>query len=89
MKLVAQNTTINIPKIHRSFTVEGMYGPYGSIGYIVMDYVPGTCLADFWDRLSHDRHINIAERVVDIIQQLQSLRCIAPGPIGGGVTQGH
>jgi hypothetical protein len=50
MRFAAVNTSIRVPKVHRSFNVPGR-GYFETIGYIVMDYVGGVCLANYWNEL--------------------------------------
>ncbi|EXJ82324.1 hypothetical protein A1O3_06137 [Capronia epimyces CBS 606.96] len=84
MKLVAQKTSIYLPRVYRSFLVYGTGGIYDSTGYIVMSYVDGVCLSQCWEKLLPDERENIIGQVAEIIWQLQYLHIPLPGPIGGG-----
>ncbi|KAF2462159.1 kinase-like domain-containing protein [Lineolata rhizophorae] len=88
MKMVSQKTSIHLPRVYRSFTIQGTDGIYDSTGYIVMDYVDGCSLTDCWSGLTVREREDIVKQVVDIIRQLQSLRLPKPGPIGGGPSKG-
>lgn len=87
MRFTAANTSIRVPKVRRSFNVPGP-GIFETIGYIAMDYVDGTCLADCWNDLSPRIQQNVVLQVAEFIRQLQSVRLNNPGPLGGGPSQG-
>ncbi|KAF2797331.1 kinase-like protein [Melanomma pulvis-pyrius CBS 109.77] len=89
MKLVAEKTSIRIPKVHRSFFVSQTHGLYKSRGYIVMDYIDGLSLDKCWEILPQSIRDDIIEQVADMIAQLQSLQLPTPGPLGGGPSQGN
>jgi aminoglycoside phosphotransferase (APT) family kinase protein len=88
MRFATANTTIRIPKVHHSFNVPGP-GYFGTMGYIVMDYVEGTSLANCWDDLDFGKRQDVVNQVSGIIQQLQSVQFERPGPIGGGPCRGR
>lgn len=88
MKLVAQKTSIYLPKVYRSFTIYGTGGIYDSTGYIVMSYIDGVCLSKCWESLLPDEREQIVYQVIDMIRQLQSLYIPLPGPIDGGPSHG-
>ena len=88
MRFAAANTSIRVPKVRRSFNVPGP-GIFETIGYIVMDYVEGVCLANCWNDLDPGTRQNVVLQVAGFIQQLQSVRLNSPGPIGGGPCQGR
>ena len=88
MRFAAANTCVRVPKVRRSFNVPGP-GYFETIGYIVMDYVEGVCLANCWNDLDSLKRQNVILQVAGMIQQLQSVRLNSPGPIGGGLSQGR
>jgi hypothetical protein len=51
MRFVAQYTSVRIPKVHRSFNIASGLGYFRTTGYIVMDYVEGDCLPNYWNDL--------------------------------------
>lgn len=88
MKLAFSQTSIPVPKVYRSFNIATESGYFSTMGYIVMDYVEGRCLADCWDGLDHGERENVVSQVISAIKQMQSVQCENPGPISGGVCQG-
>lgn len=86
--MVAKKTSIRVPKVYRSFNIDGGSGLYDTVGYIVMDYIDGPSLDKCWVGLSHTTREDIVEQVADMISQLQSLDLPTPGPLGGGPSQG-
>lgn len=88
MKLVAQKTSIRLPKVYRSFNVYGTGGIYDSTGYIVMDYIEGASLAKSWKDLSSTECEKAIEQVTDMISQLQSLHIPTPGPLADAPSRG-
>ncbi|KAF2759358.1 kinase-like protein [Pseudovirgaria hyperparasitica] len=87
MELVAEKTSIRVPKVHRSFFVQS-YGLFQSLGYIVMDYIDGLSLDKCWETLPQSTRDDIIHQVADMIAQLQSVQLPTPGPLGGGPSQG-
>lgn len=88
MRLVAQKTSIALPRVYRSFNIDGTGGIFDSTGYIVMSYVEGICLASCWQQLLPHERENVINQVLDAIRQLQSIHLSSPGPIGGGPSYG-
>jgi len=76
MRYVASNTTVPIPKIHHSFT-------HNHINYIVMDEAPGVSLKSVWDGMSEATKKSIAQQILEIISQLQSITSTFIGGIHG------
>lgn len=88
MKTVANMTSIRLPKVYRSFNIDGTGGMYDTTGYIVMGYVEGTSLDKCWTELPQSKREDVVGQVADMISQLQSISLLTPGPIGGGPSQG-
>ncbi|KAI9785386.1 MAG: hypothetical protein M1839_000405 [Geoglossum umbratile] len=73
MRFATANTTIRIPKVHLSFNVPEL-SYFGTIGYIVMDYIEGVCLESCWGNLDLRKRQDVVKQVSEIIQQLQSVQ---------------
>ncbi|KAI9766722.1 MAG: hypothetical protein M1840_006366 [Geoglossum simile] len=76
MRFATANTSIRMPKVHRSFNVPEL-SYFGTMGYIVMDYIEGVCLASCWDNLDLRKRQDVVEQVSGIIRELQSLSVVA------------
>ncbi len=88
MRFAASHTSIRLPKVYRSFNDAIESGYFGTMGYIVMDYVDGLCLADCWNNLDNKDRENVTSQVASAIGQMQSVQLESPGPISGGRCQG-
>lgn len=78
MKLVAQKTSILLPRVYRSFTIYGTGGIYDSTGYIVMSYIDGVCLSQCREKLLPDERENIIGQVAELPRtQARSVGCSA------------
>ncbi|KAL4964045.1 kinase-like domain-containing protein [Aspergillus stella-maris] len=89
LQIVASECSIRAPRVHRAWQVEDDTKYFGTMGYIVMDYVDGRPLDGCWDNLSANKKLQIARQVAEIIMKLQSINISVPGPIGGGPCRGR
>ena len=89
LQLVALRSNIRAPRVHRSlqFTDDTKY--FGTMGYIVMDYIDGEPLDSCWGDLSDEKKMDIARQTAQIIIEMQSIKLVEPGPIGGGPCRGR
>ncbi|CAG8058019.1 unnamed protein product [Penicillium nalgiovense] len=88
LRLIASRTTIRAPRVYRSFQVKDDTQYFGTTGYIVMDFIPGQPLDECWNGLSRDNQGKIAAQVAEMIQEMQSIELLQPGPTGGGPCRG-
>ncbi|RDW68974.1 uncharacterized protein DSM5745_08734 [Aspergillus mulundensis] len=86
---VAAEAGIRTPRVHRSWQVDDDTKYFGTMGYIVMDYIDGQPLDSCWEGLSNERKLKVANQVVKMISKLQSVKLPRPGPIGGGPCRGQ
>ncbi|KAJ5981548.1 Aminoglycoside phosphotransferase [Penicillium canescens] len=86
LRLIASRTIIRAPRVYRSFQVkDDTHTQYfGTSGYIVMDFIPGQPLDECWNTLSRDTQRKIAAQVAEMIQEMQPIELLKPGPIRGG-----
>jgi len=77
MEFVRQNTTIPIPRVH-----------HPHLGHLVMDYVDGDMLYEFWDKLSTFMQFRIACTMRVYIKQLRALRHSTVGAMDTGHVAG-
>lgn len=89
LRLIASRATIRAPRVYRSFQVKDDTQYFGTSGYIVMDFIPGQPLDECWNALSRDTQGKIAAQVAEMIQEMQSIELLKPGPIGGGPCRGR
>lgn len=89
LRLVAAKSTIPAPRVHRAFQVPDSTKYFGTMGYIVMDYIDGQNLGDCWKDLSDEVRTDVAQQTAQIIRQMQSIVLPEPGPIGGGPCRGR
>ena len=89
LRLVAAQTKVPVPRVHRSFQVPDSTQLWGTTGFIVMDYIDGRPLDDCWRSLEYDIQSTIAQQIADMIGQLQSVQLDMAGPIGGGPSRGR
>ncbi|KAL4898714.1 hypothetical protein BDV59DRAFT_9252 [Aspergillus ambiguus] len=62
---------------------------FGTMGYIVMDYIDGEPLDSCWGDFSDEQKMDIARQTAQIITEMQSIKLLEPGPIGGGPCRGR
>jgi serine/threonine protein kinase len=89
MDFAAQLKGIRVPKVHRSFAIPAPEGALAHAkGYIVMDYVEGSSLADLWDTMNPTQREEVVTQVAEMIRKMQSTTLDFAGPVGGGVSLG-
>lgn len=86
MQLVANRTSIRLPRVIRAFEVP--IDEESKTSYIVMEYIRGEILEDVWDNISEERRQNVCDQVVNAIAQLEAIELDRPGPVGGGTSRG-
>lgn len=74
----ADPTIVHVPRVYRFFEWEGQ-------GYLFTEYVQGPTLAQIYLDIRPD----IIHRMARIIEHLGQIQGQVPGPIGGGLAQGH
>ena len=88
MRFVASVTNIRLPKVYRYFSVKDEDTFFGARGYILMDYLEGTCLSECWSELEEGVKERVYQQVVNAIKEMQAVIVSQPGPIGGGKSKG-
>ncbi|OQE08521.1 hypothetical protein PENVUL_c009G01285 [Penicillium vulpinum] len=89
LNFVASKTGIRVPRVHRSFQVEDRTQYFRTRGYIVMDFIAGKPLDNYWPDLPYDNQKQIAMQIADMIKDMQSVVISQPGPLGGGKFRGR
>ncbi|KAH1334629.1 hypothetical protein KXW91_004900 [Aspergillus fumigatus] len=89
LQLVASRSNIRAPRVHRPLQVTDDTKYFGTMGYIVMDYIDGEPLDGCWGDLSDEQKMDIAKQTAQMIFEMQSLKLLEPGPIGGGPCRGR
>ncbi|KAL2823034.1 hypothetical protein BJX63DRAFT_438959 [Aspergillus granulosus] len=89
LQLVASRSNIRAPRVHRTlqFVDETKY--FGTMGYVVMDYIDGQPLDGCWRDLSDEKKMDVAMQTAQMIVEMQSIKLSEPGPIGGGPCRGR
>ncbi|RAH65685.1 APH-domain-containing protein [Aspergillus aculeatinus CBS 121060] len=78
------------PASHRAFQIPDDTKYFGTMGYLVMDYIPGRPLDTCWDSLPGDQKTEIAGQVAEMVAALQRIHLPGPpGPIGKGNGNGN
>ncbi|KAJ5123816.1 uncharacterized protein N7515_007641 [Penicillium bovifimosum] len=54
-----------------------------------MDYIDGEPLDGCWGDLSDEQKLDIAKQTAQMIIEMQSIKLLEPGPIGGGPCRGR
>ncbi|KAL3459362.1 kinase-like domain-containing protein [Aspergillus heterothallicus] len=88
LKLIA-DSGIRAPRVHRSWQVEDETKYFGTMGYIVMDYIDGRPLDSCWDSLTGEKKLDVAEQTAEMIRKLQSIKLPTAWPVGGGPCRGQ
>ncbi|OBT77278.1 hypothetical protein VF21_03484 [Pseudogymnoascus sp. 05NY08] len=78
----ADPTIVHVPRVHRFFEREGRGSKQG---YLFMEYVQGRTLEEIYLAIRPD----IIPRMARIIEHFGQIQGQIPGPIGGGLAQGH
>ncbi|PWY80794.1 hypothetical protein BO94DRAFT_558211 [Aspergillus sclerotioniger CBS 115572] len=89
MKLIESETRVRAPRVHRSFQVPDSTKYFGTMGYIVMDYIRGQPLDHCWGSLDEEPRHDVASQVANMILGMQSVKVTQPGPICGGPCCGR
>lgn len=87
MRLVADQTTIRIPKIYDAW--QTAYDDDTKVTYIVMQYVDAHPLYERRNNLSTTIWERINGQLLSDLRQLHKITSPCPGPVGGGVSEGH
>lgn len=87
MQLVGDQTTIGIPKIYDAW--QTAYDDDTKVTYIVMQYIDGHSLYERRNDLSPTIWERINGQLLSYLRQLHKLTSPRPGPVGGGVSEGH
>lgn len=77
MEFIRQNTTISVPRIHRT--------PQGGM---FMDFIEGEMLYECWDKLSTLMQFRVACTVRLYIKQMRALKCPTVGSLHNGYVGG-
>jgi hypothetical protein len=94
MRLISTHLpSIRLPYVFRSFMgVHVVQGFKMEMGYIVMEYVAGTCLGNgVWRELSPTAKAAVYDQLISYIQQMRAFslpRDARPGRLGGGLSVG-
>ncbi|KAJ9219558.1 hypothetical protein DTO027B5_4826 [Paecilomyces variotii] len=89
LQLVASKSNIRAPRVHRSIHFNDNTKYFGMMGYIVMDYIDGEPLDRCWGDLSDEQKMDVAKQTAQMIIEMQSIKLLEPGPIGGGPCRGR
>ncbi|GLA01387.1 hypothetical protein AnigIFM60653_011639 [Aspergillus niger] len=85
LQLITSKTNIRVPRVHRAWQVEDDTKYFGTMGYLIMDYIDGRPLDSCWDELSTDQKLDIANQTAQMVVKMQAIELSVPkaGPIGG------
>ncbi|KAI5304982.1 hypothetical protein KEM56_005559 [Ascosphaera pollenicola] len=89
LRIAKEEHGLNVPRVHRAFSLDEEKSPFGTCGYIVMDYIDAERLSDEWIFFPLADQENISLKVAEAICRMQSMAINAPGPIGGGPCRGR
>ncbi|PLB54100.1 phosphotransferase family protein [Aspergillus steynii IBT 23096] len=89
LQMLASKSNIRAPRIHRSLHFKDETQYFGTMGYIVMDYIDGEPLDSRWRDLSDEQKMDVARQTAQMIIGMQSIKLLEPGPIGGGPCRGR
>lgn len=70
MKLVESETRVRAPRVHRSFQVPDPTKYFGTLGYIVMDYIHGQPLDHCWESLDEGCRRDVARQAAKMIMDM-------------------
>ncbi|KND87709.1 hypothetical protein TOPH_07663 [Tolypocladium ophioglossoides CBS 100239] len=73
MRFVANNTSIPVPKVWRSFSRNGC-------AYIVIERIQGDCISKGWDNRPKESKDKLLAQLKAMIQELRSLQPL-PGVV--------
>ncbi|QKX60702.1 uncharacterized protein TRUGW13939_07848 [Talaromyces rugulosus] len=90
LKLIeSSNCSIRAPRVRRSFQLPDETQYFGTMGYIVMDYIRGQSLDKLWEELTDERRLDIASQTATMILEIQSIDIPTPGPLNAGPCRGR
>ncbi|RAK79511.1 uncharacterized protein BO72DRAFT_446325 [Aspergillus fijiensis CBS 313.89] len=90
LRMIASKTGIRAPRVHRSFQVQDDTKYFGTMGYIVMDYIDGRPLDTCWEDLGDEQKMDVSKQDAAMITEMQRIQLPGPpGPIGGGPCRGR
>ena len=75
--------------MHRSFQIDDETRYFGTMGYILMDYIDGDNVGDCWKYLTKNQKENIVHQTAEMIAQLQAIDFPIAGLLGGGPCRGR
>ena len=87
LRTVGSRTSIRAPRVHLAFQVPDDTKYFGTMGYIVMDYIDGRPLDECWNDLSQEKKIDITRQVAELVLQLQSVKLPEPRPMRRAVLR--
>ncbi|GLA13398.1 hypothetical protein AnigIFM62618_010387 [Aspergillus niger] len=90
LQLITSKTNIRVPRVHRAWQVEDDTKYFGTMGYLIMDYIDGRPLDSCWDELSTDQKLDIANQTAQMVVKMQAIELSVPkaGPIGDWADAG-
>lgn len=88
MQYVTDHTTVRLPRVTQAWEEEDDDPADKNTGYILMNYIEGTVLSDFWSNMDREARREVHEQVAEFVRQLHSTVVDSPGPIGGDVCNG-
>ncbi|RJE21393.1 Phosphotransferase enzyme family [Aspergillus sclerotialis] len=89
LELVASKSNIRATRVHRSLHFMDNTKYFGSMGYIVMDYIDSEPLDSCGGDLSDEQKMDVATQTAKMIIEMQSISLLEPGPIGGEPCRGR
>ncbi|KAL4755813.1 kinase-like protein, partial [Aspergillus foveolatus] len=89
LRIVASKPGIRAPRVHRSFQLTDDSKYFGTMGYIVMDYIHGQPLDTCWEDLGDEQKSDVSKQVAEMIMEMQCIKLPKPGPIQGGPCRGR
>ena len=89
MHEVGTKATLRLPALYDAWEDDEEGNTHGQIvGYIYMEYVKGDRVLDMWDSLGIDARHAIHLQLAQMIQHLQHIPVVYPGPIGRDISRG-
>ncbi|THC89791.1 hypothetical protein EYZ11_010754 [Aspergillus tanneri] len=80
LQLVASKSNIRARRVHRSLHFMDDTKYFGTMGYIVMDYIDGEPLDGCWRDLSDEQKMDVARQTAQMIIEMQSIKLLEPVP---------
>ena len=91
MEFAASITGLRVPKLHDAWQEQdhSLGDDYErTIGYLVMDYVPGRTLSSVWSQMGLEARADVYRQLAEGLATLHSQQLPRPGPVGGGISRG-